>query len=180
MNLVTHLSFGLLLTFLIYTAINPHISQQTLNLYLITAAVGSILPDLDHPKAYISKKHWMLHGTARLIEIAAPHRGLTHSLLGLMVVSATALAGLHYLNLNVYLVIPLAIGYLSHLLADSLNPTGVKWLQPISQWTLKFEKKVLFLKVKINTGSITERLIGTATGLLFLYLYLNRYGQGGF
>lgn len=178
MNLVTHITFGMLLTLLIFNLYNPQLSQQTINLYLIAAAVGSLLPDVDHPKAYVSRRHWMAHGASHLLEAVAHHRGLTHSLLALVLLSGITIAGLNYLHADVQLALPFALGYLSHLLIDSLNPTGVKWLQPFSQRTLKLDKKIWLIRIRITTGSITERLIGATIGLLFIYLYLNKYNKG--
>jgi inner membrane protein len=172
MNLITHMSFGMLLTLLAAAIINPSIDPYTLNIYLLMAAVGSILPDVDHPKAYISKSHWLLHGGAHLIEVVAHHRGVTHSLLALVILTAAVYGGLSYFSQDTTLALPFALGILSHLIADSLNPTGVKWLQPFSQWTAKMDKKMLFLRLRINTGSLSERLLGVTLGLLFVYAYL--------
>ena len=41
------------------------------------------------------------------------------------------------------------LGFISHLAADSLNPTGIKWLQPFSKAKLKDG---------IRTGSAMEKL----------------------
>lgn len=177
MNLVTHITFGMLLTLLIFNLYNPQLSQQTINLYLIAAAVGSLLPDIDHPKAYVSRRHWMAHGASHLLEAVAHHRGLTHSLLALVLLSGITIAGLNYLRADVYLTIPFALGYLSHLLIDSLNPSGVKWLLPISQRTLRPTKKILFFKLNIITGSILDKLLGVIFGVTLIYLYLNLFAH---
>jgi len=166
MNLLTHLTLAMLFTLLIYTPLN--LDAKTLNLYLIAAAFGSLIPDIDHPKAFLSRRHWTLQGTSHLIQIAFHHRGITHSLLMLLTTTVIGILALNKLQMDAVLAIPYALGYLSHLLADSFNPLGVKWLQPLSQWTLK-------TKIKIQTGSITDRLLGILLGILFLYLYINKY-----
>ncbi|MBM3309217.1 MAG: metal-dependent hydrolase [Candidatus Altiarchaeales archaeon] len=162
MNLLTHLTLALLLTLLIYANLN--MDPKTLNLCLIAAALGSLIPDLDHPKAFLSRRHWTLQGTSRLIEIAFHHRGITHSLLMLIATTGIGILALNKLQMNANLAIPYAIGYLSHLLADSFNPMGVKLFQPISQWTFK-------TKTKIQTGGITDRILGVTLGAIFLILY---------
>jgi len=173
MNMVTHVSFGLLLTLAAAAALNPGISGPTLTLYLIVAAVGSVFPDIDHPKAFISRSHWMLHGASHLLDVFTHHRGATHSLLGLLVSSSAAAGGLKYANLSPLLALPFALGYLSHLMADTINPQGVKWLQPLSQWNPHLKRKIMFFTLAINTGSLTERLLGALLGLTFIYAYTN-------
>ena len=152
----------MLFTLLIYTPLN--LDAKTLNLYLIAAAFGSLIPDIDHPKAFLSRRHWTLQGTSHLIQIAFHHRGITHSILMLITTTAIGILALNKLQIDAILAIPYAIGYLSHLIADSFNPMGVKLFQPIFQWTFK-------TKTKIQTGGITDRLLGITLGAIFLILY---------
>jgi inner membrane protein len=177
MNFITHASFGMLATFLLYTHLQPAISQQNLNYLLIAAAIGSLLPDIDHPKAYVSKKHWMMHAGSHLIEAVAHHRGITHSLAALLAITGMAYYGLSHAGMDAALAAPFALGYFSHLLADSLNPSGVRWLQPVLQNSYKLNPSFSFIKLHITTGSLTEKILAIALGLTFIYLYLNKIGK---
>jgi len=167
----------MLAAFLLFTYLQPAINSQDLNYILIAAAAGSLLPDIDHPKAYVSKKHWMLHAGSHLIEAVAHHRGITHSLAALLAISGMAYYGLIKLNQDTMLAAPFALGYLSHLIADSLNPTGVRWLQPLLQNSYRLNPSIAFIKLQLTTGSLTEKILGVTLGLAFLHLYLNRIGK---
>ena len=46
-------------------------------------AVGSLLPDIDHPSSYLGKRHKMVSGVTNK---AFGHRGITHSLLGFILI----------------------------------------------------------------------------------------------
>lgn len=176
MNHVTHISFALLAAFLLYSWLSPGLDAHSLNVVLIMAAVGSIIPDIDHPKAFVSRAHWMLHGASHLLNIAVHHRGITHSLAALAAITGMVYYGLPGLGLDAALAVPFAVGYLSHLLADSLNPTGVKWLQPFSERAFRLDGKLLFFRVRITTGSLADRAVGVTLAAVFLYLYARQQG----
>ena len=46
-------------------------------------AVGSLLPDIDHPQSVIGKRHKVVSNVTRT---AFGHRGVTHSFIGIFVV----------------------------------------------------------------------------------------------
>lgn len=119
-------------------------------------AVGSLLPDLDLPQSTASKlipggqigrlaiaaflvgigiegrgleKAAMLLGLFLLVTAFLPHRTLTHSLLGLGVVSAVALQMVPEYGMSI------ALGYALHLLEDVLTPSGIPVLWPFP-WRL--------------------------------------------
>lgn len=103
------------------------------------AALGSLLPDIDHPQSWAGKRLALVS-----IPLAAliGHRGVTHSLLA-VAAFALLLAGLG----TDHLAAPLALGYLSHLLADALTLSGVPLLWP--------SKRPYGLRL-IRTGSLAE------------------------
>lgn len=86
------------------------------------AAFGALLPDIDHPQSAVGR---------RLAPISVPlsavvgHRGVTHSLLAV----ALAAVVLFFWG-GIAMVAPVVVGYLSHLLADSLTLSGVPLLWP--------------------------------------------------
>jgi inner membrane protein len=105
---------------------------------IIVVVVGSVLPDIDHPNGTIRQlvelPEFLKHPVAEII----PHRGPTHTLWAGIAFSilTTILAVLGNTALLVSLATGLAMfaGYLSHLVLDSLNPTGVRWLRPWSDF----------------------------------------------
>ena len=113
----------------------------------ITCA-ASLLPDIDSPHSKLGRLvpfiSWPLNATIG-------HRGPLHSLFGaaafcliLMVVS------LFWHPINTGIVLVFFAGYISHLVLDSFNPSGVPWL-----WPLKTHFKVPL----VQTGSVLERLV---------------------
>lgn len=146
---------------------------------VLAAALASLMPDLDEEKSIIYgytmgkvplKRRRLLVGglgalcllTALMIDsgaffmaglffLAIPfsgHRRFTHSLLALAIV--TYFAGAIHPDLKT----PVFLGYLSHLLADSLTVLGVPWLWPIPK---------PFRFAKLKTGGVPDYLIGYAT-----------------
>lgn len=94
------------------------------------ALVGSVLPDVDHPKSWLGKR---LRPVSSWIAAGFGHRGVTHS--------AAAVAAWTFLLLHGgaprWVVGPLAVGYLSHLAADVLTPGGLRLAWPLrGTWAL--------------------------------------------
>jgi inner membrane protein len=89
---------------------------------LLWAAVGALLPDLDHPSSWVGRRLRLVSVPVRLL---FGHRGLTHSLLA----AAGGLALLHWQGLDGKAA-PLVVGYLSHLAGDACTPSGVPLLWP--------------------------------------------------
>ena len=114
------------------------------------ALVGSLLPDIDHPNSKINK----FNPLSALICMAIQHRTITHSLLLMGVVSLIGLL----LKFNLWAVLGLNIGILSHLLLDMMNPTGVPLFYP-------YKKK--YHVCRICTGSAGEWCVLGVMGLLF-------------
>ena len=105
---------------------------------IIAVVVGSVLPDVDHPNGTIRQlvelPEFLKHPISEII----PHRGPTHTLWAGMLFSILTAILAAWAN-NPSLVsaatgFALFAGYLSHLILDSLNPTGVRWLKPWSDF----------------------------------------------
>lgn len=94
------------------------------------AFVGATLPDAD-------------------LKLRIRHRGITHSALACALVAwaavATGLPGV-------------AIGYVSHVLADACTPAGVRALSPLSRRAVHLLPKA----ARIRTGSVRELIFGLA------------------
>ncbi len=130
----------------------PHLGLSTLApLPLVLSAAGALLPDIDHPGSWVGRR---LDFVARPLALAVSHRGVTHSLLAVLL----CLVALRGWPRSV--VVPLAIGYLSHLAADMLTPAGLRLA-----WPLRARQSLPLCR----TGSLGEFLIVTALiGLLAL------------
>ncbi|MDI6892894.1 MAG: metal-dependent hydrolase [Actinomycetota bacterium] len=111
------------------------------------AWLGSVMPDIDEPESFIGRKLWPLSYPIKLV---FKHRGAVHSLLGMVAIGALALLPRGpCLGWAAFLV-----GYLSHLLADTLNKSGTPLLYP-------FRDKVGFppnKRYRLKTGGIGEVL----------------------
>jgi inner membrane protein len=101
---------------------------------LAATAVGSLLPDIDTPTSSIGRPLFPL---ARRINEKLGHRTATHGLLGVLLFGLAA-AGLEALARATGLLdadgsrlaVCLTLGYLSHVLIDTLNKTGVELFWP--------------------------------------------------
>ncbi len=120
MRYPTHIIFALITVFPLY-----HYTKLPLISYLFIASWASLLPDIDHPKSHLGKSV-----LSKFIRITTTHRGWTHSLFGMLIFCSLFALILHLLKLDLAYTIPFALGYLSHLISDSLNPTGVRWFWP--------------------------------------------------
>lgn len=89
---------------------------------LAAAALGALLPDIDHPQSWAGRKVRVISVPLSLL---VGHRGITHSLLA--VVAGLALLATMTTQ---WMVAPVVVGYLSHLAADGLTPSGVPLLWP--------------------------------------------------
>lgn len=136
---------------------DPHAVADLLVLkgvFYAFAALGALTPDIDNARSTLGKRMgWVSKG----IQHMAGHRTFFHSILGLLIVGAFAWSiefGLGWLLYNAgfqragialgagtgfqidhasvrfVALIALLVGYLLHLIADSLTIGGVPWLWP--------------------------------------------------
>lgn len=91
---------------------------------LAAGAFGALLPDIDHPGSAVGRRVWPV---SMLISGLFGHRGITHSLFA---VAALLGAAAFYLSALPGWAIAMAAGYLSHLAADWLTPSGIPLLWP--------------------------------------------------
>lgn len=116
---------------------------------LAAAALGALLPDIDHPRSWAGRR---MRAISVPLSMLVGHRGVTHSLLAV----AGALAVLALLGTG-FAAAPVAVGYLSHLAADALTPSGVPLLWP---------SRRRFTLALVETGSVAE--IGLVAALAAL------------
>lgn len=103
------------------------------------AALGALLPDIDHPQSWAGRK---LRPISVPLSMIVGHRGVTHSAIAVL----GGLAVLVTMGMG-WMAAPVVVGYLSHLLADSLTPSGVPLLWP---------SKRRFTLNLCQTGSVVE------------------------
>lgn len=96
-------------------------------LFAGVAGFASLLPDLDSPK---SKLGGRVFPVSAALSLTVGHRGPLHSLLGAALACAGSFFVLKVLHLDPLLLCAVAVGYVSHLLLDGLNPQGVPLLWP--------------------------------------------------
>jgi inner membrane protein len=160
----TH-DIGAFATLLTAAAFYPpsHLGLATVLVALIANIVGALLPDADQA----SNRLWDLLPAGNYVgkllrNLFLSHRTLSHSLLGIFIIYKLnywliyRLFNPAFVNPQI-IFISLMIGYISHLILDSLTEEGVpilfpiKWkfgLPPIRSWRIKtghwFENWVVF------------------------------------
>lgn len=121
MKYSTHIIFSLAFT---QTTL---VGSNFYSLPLLTGAiVGSLLPDIDHPKSYIGRRVPLIPD---IVYKFWGHRTVTHSMLAIILI---ALISLPLISFGLYKFwYGLIVGYISHLLIDMLNPQGISLFFPI-------------------------------------------------
>ncbi|WP_051201848.1 metal-dependent hydrolase [Ferrimonas senticii] len=119
---------------------------------LLLCWLGGLLPDLDTPT---SKMGRCLPGLSHAVHWLFGHRGFTHSLL--LPLSVVIAFELLQQPLPLSWLLPLAIGWSSHIIADMFTPAGVPVLLPV----------VVKFKLPLASNDLYERGI---TGVLVVLL----------
>jgi len=103
----------------------PHLGLPALDpISLVLAIGGALLPDIDHPHSWVGRRVRLIsYPLAALIG----HRGFTHSILAVVACSAL----LRWRGSGRAVVDPVVVGYLSHLAADLLTPSGLRLAWPL-------------------------------------------------
>ena len=137
--------------FVVWFSLEKAHFSPSLGIFVIV--IGSLLPDIDHPNGTLRQMMKLPQFLAHPVGEIIPHRGPTHTiwagiLFSLLTVVLTVWSGLSTLE-SLETGLGMFFGYGSHLVLDSLNPTGVKWFAP---W------RDLKLHGVIRTGSREEGL----------------------
>lgn len=151
----------------------PHMTLATAVVAFGANMIGGLLPDIDNASSDIWDK---VRGGSILAMIIKPiiggHRLISHSILGMAIAGFLlkqflfAISHILVVDMNI-IWWSIMIGYLSHLIADSLTTEGVPWLLPIR---IRFGfPPVKFLRIK--TGGLLEQLL-IFPGLLAINGYL--------
>ena len=145
-----------------------------LPLLFLATAVGSLLPDIDHPGSAISETKIagapVLKPASHAISAVVGHRGATHSLLAcaLLLLFVGAFASQYGYQ---PFVLALGIGYALHLLADGFTRSGVPLLWPLTRFSFGFPP---ISCLRFSTGGFLERVftfssVGACAWLVFTY-----------
>ncbi len=145
MRLGTHIALGLLSSICGYFFLKLDFN------FVLVAGFSSFLPDIDHPMQF----KWGM---------GVRHRTFLHNIWAMLLVALVVFIVFR----DLVLVSGIILGYLSHLLADSMTKTGVSWLYPIKG---KFHLSGP-LSMSNESEAIVERILLVVsialTGFLFL------------
>lgn len=142
----THAAAGLMIGFGLVASYHPPTPLLTGVFIALVSQAASLVPDLD-------------------LKLKLKHRGLTHSLLALLIVAALALSIGGSTTEMFRRSVPLAfiMGYASHLFLDLLTVQGIELFYPC-------HRRIRLLKFRTN--SRVDHLVGAASlcvGLYFLW-----------
>lgn len=152
-----------------FTALTLYLAYQPVPQMTLATAVtafganmiGGLLPDIDDETSDIWDK---IRGGSVIGKIIHPllghHRMISHSILGMVVIGFLinlilgAVNRIVLVDMSVVLW-AIMLGYLSHLVMDSLTPEGVPWLFPIPI-RMGFPPVRTF---RIKTGGLLEKIL---------------------
>jgi membrane-bound metal-dependent hydrolase YbcI (DUF457 family) len=147
---------------------------STVLVALLANQLGGITPDIDQPTAPLWRNLPEGHFVGRFFgKLLGGHRFVSHSLLGLALFGWLSNLLLHFLHpimshVDITLVwYAFLIGYISHLVMDTLTKEGVPWLLPIP---FKFGAPPL-RRFRVTTGKAVETLM-VLPGLLAFDIWL--------
>ncbi|WP_369311476.1 metal-dependent hydrolase [Providencia rettgeri] len=111
--------------------VTPELAQGDW-LHLVPGALlGALLPDIDHPSSLPGR---LLRIFSLPISKLCGHRGFTHSLLAWLLLMLSCYQWIPpQWSIPTDLIQAFLLGYLSHLIADMLTPSGVPFLWPLPQ-----------------------------------------------
>lgn len=137
-----------------------------LGLLTLTSGVAALAPDLDQPNSKASR-----YGLNRLVAYPLNklfgHRGFIHSPLLYLVLTSVLIL----FQVPMWLWLGFFLGTISHLVLDTLNPSGIRWLWP---------KKHTYSLAKIKTGSTGETAFALGVLALIAITTFLIFGPSGF
>ncbi len=168
------------LTFVVATNPIPEISLPTALVALSANFIGGLAPDLDQPTARLWHNFRGGSIIGRLISpLLGGHRFISHSILGIFLFGFILDLALNlmstFLLVNMDIVWwSFMIGYVSHLVMDTITRDGVPWLFPIP---IKFGIPPI-AALRMKTGGLLEKSI-VFPGLILLtgYIFYINYSK---
>lgn len=150
-----------LLNVIVATSAVPSMSVATALVAVSACAIGGLAPDIDQPTAALWRR--LPAGTfwgQLLSPLLGRHRFISHSIVGIFLFGYVSKFLLQLMSTFVLVDIDIVwyafmIGFISHLLIDTITRDGVPWLFPIP-WRFGFPPiRVL----RIKSGGVIEKLI---------------------
>jgi endonuclease YncB( thermonuclease family) len=140
---------------------------------VLAAAATSILPDADYPKSWLGHQ---LGSVSLDLNHLFGHRSFLHSLLALLLVTATLGSLLWRITGRPSLMIAVGVGYGSHLFADMMTLGGVQLFWP-SRLIAVFPGRDEY---RVKSGGNSERVFVVFALVLALVFYpVSRVGFDG-
>jgi len=128
MMFITHLALSIAIFYLLAYL---HLFQPSIILMMVLG-IATLLPDIDHPGSYISNLgSFTKFLSLTLTQELTHHRGFFHSIYGAILV--TLITGPIFIFLfptfpKLSIVLMIFMGYIFHLIGDSLTKSGINWL----------------------------------------------------
>ena len=186
MTYKTHVSIGLTFSALVFLLLYQiQVQPVLIVLLIISTVIGSSAPDLDTPTGELWDKIPAGSVFSKIINpiFIGGHRHLSHSFLGMIIISAfyllllkilfLAIPALSSVNFN-FIYLAFLIGYGGHLFADMFTEMGVPLLFPLPyHFGIPPDP---FGKLRIKTGKWFENLIiypaVNITLLIIIFFYI--------
>lgn len=144
----THRVGGLAVGAIAASIASPELQPTTVAIIVVSSFLGSYFPDIDEPSSRIGRKFPLLsRGLKRIFR----HRGVVHTPVFCLILLALVRFGLARFITPEHLkciLIGFGLGYLSHLLLDTITSKGIMWLWPITNKYISTQSEV-FVKVLI-------------------------------
>ena len=141
----THLLFGLILGVFLM-----HLFSLS-SLFVFFVLLGSVFPDLDHPRSLISGFNFVFRNASKIIRKVIGHRTYLHTIEAGFLFSLLFAPLAAYFNFDVVLSVSgFFVGFAGHLFLDSFTKSGV----PLTFSGVNKHKKY-GLRI-IRTGSVSE------------------------
>ena len=132
----THIVFSLLAGLLVM-----NFFEFNKYLFIAIVLIFGAMPDMDHPNSKLGRKIKIL---SRPIKFIFGHRKLLHSLAFLAPICL-----FFWIFFNDWWI-PVAVGYVSHLIADGLTKQGINFIYPLKRFSIKGP---------VETGGILEVIL---------------------
>ena len=135
---------GLIASALLF-ADNPTTINFISSLLIISgASIGSVMPDIDKPTSKIGRK-FFIKPISTYIHKKYGHRTITHSaILSLVFLSLLVCSSYMFKDIPFYFysnfTIGFSVGYISHLVLDSLTVEGIPLFYPFDKTKYRFMK----------------------------------------
>ncbi len=150
------------LTVFAVTQTIPHVTLATGITAVVVNLIGGITPDIDQPTAPFWRNLPIFKYVGKTFDkLLGGHRFLSHSIIGAVLFGFA----FHYLQVVLRPSFPklnmdviwwsFMIGYISHLIMDTITTEGVPWLLPIP---IKFGIPPL-KEFRVKTGGLIERFV---------------------